>query len=218
MEERLKMYSCIIHKEVEVKGCHLTHIANLLGITYQHAYRLMRAYEPSFEEYNAMTLTRIINQRKNTKKMLTQIKTKAERLANAKYVDKAFFMPITKGEKIAFDKIKEQVFNDEYLPMGYRKPQEPERFIEDKNQYERIEIEQKPEKRSYRTEWTCAMISEMKALYPTTLSRVLADKYKISVYCVDRKARELGLEKSQSHISFVRGNANKKNKQPNIQH
>lgn len=208
MEERLKMYSCIIHKEVEVKGCHLTHIANLLGITYQHAYRLMRAYEPSFEEYNAMTLTRIINQRKNTKKMLTQIKAKAERKANAKYVDKAFFMPITKNEKREFDAIKKMVMNDEYLPIGYRKPQEPERFIENKNAYDRIEPEDKEKpKKGNKTSWSVAMIDDLKTNYSNTLTRVFADRYKISCYCVDRKAKELGLSKDEAHIKAVRGKA-----------
>lgn len=126
MSEREKMYSAILHREVEINGEKLVRIATLLELNYNKAYKLMKGYKPLFDRENdAMTLAEIIRMRNKCKKIMYKSRKEAqeavERFKRADRAEFVFHMPITKRERNEYNAIAELVLKDEYLPKGYRK-------------------------------------------------------------------------------------------------
>lgn len=123
MTERFMNYSCVIRKEV-ANGRDINEVAQLLGISTKSAMQLLREYHFTFNEYYALSLEQIVNRKRTIQNLQNNIKMKVKKIIENKKADLAefaFSMPIGKAELQEFNAIKEKVFNDEYLPKGYRK-------------------------------------------------------------------------------------------------
>ena len=112
-------------------------------------------------------------------------------------VDSAFHMPITLDEKKSYDKIKEQVFNDTYLPAGYRSQsgETPilvdniDAYVRSDNNAEEIFSER------IRPRWDAHRILLLARNYEKMDTAILADMLGMSINTVYGKARKLGLHK-----------------------
>lgn len=76
MKERYKLYSCIIHHELE-RGNKLSSIADSLGLPYKKALELKQNYNGTDEMYSCMELWRLLRLRKNARDVLAR--TRMER-------------------------------------------------------------------------------------------------------------------------------------------
>ena len=213
MTERLMMYSCIIHDEVKYKGMSLLRISQLLSISYKQAQKLLNAYHPSFEEYNAMSLMRIISSKEKAQKTMEQIKSKvAQRYIAPIYSDKAFHMPITEEQEKEYNAIRKLVLADEYLPKSYRKPAEPEPIVRNKARYVFVpkEDDTVPNKKCNRIMWTQEMEDYLAQRYATTSISQVAQHLGVSNYSVERKARRMGIKKDKKYVSEARAENRRK--------
>ena len=217
MTERLMMYSCIIHDEVKCKGMSLLRISQLLSISYKQAQKLLNAYHPSFEEYNAMSLMRIISSKEKAQKTMEQIKSKvAQRYIAPIYSDKAFHMLITEEQEKEYNAIRRLVLADEYLPKAYRTPKQERksRYLEPLKSVtamiekariaaiEKRERESKP-KRKARLLWTPELTNEFVALYPQTPNLEICQRLHLTLHQVNDKAHFLGLRKDAAYLAAL---------------
>lgn len=140
MTDREKMYSFIIHREVEGKGNKLTQVATKLDINYNKAYKLLKAYQPIFEkDYDVMDIDKLVKMKEKAKVVLENARQVAQAIMakrnSTAIAEWAFNMPITNGERNEFNAIMELVKKDEYLPVGYRKPKHPAPIISNPKRY-----------------------------------------------------------------------------------
>lgn len=141
MTEREKLYSCLLHHEVEENGRELKNIASCLGLSHKKGYRLMKAYKQSYEDYKVLTLNEIAKIKRQAHRLLVESRAKANRIVEQRkatsVIDYAFNMPITAKEKREYFAIAALVARDEYLPVGYRKPKDDNpRIINNPNKYQ----------------------------------------------------------------------------------
>lgn len=139
MTDRNKMYSAILHREVDVNGLKIKYVASKLGLTYNRAYKLKNAYKSEFDDYDALSLDRIERLRIKATEVMEKSRARAKRIIEKRKldskIDTAFHMPISKQELREFNAIAELVRRDEYLPIGYRKPKTPAPIVENIQNY-----------------------------------------------------------------------------------
>lgn len=136
MKERQKMYSCILHDELE-KGGQLTALALTLGIPISTASKLVREYKECYRLESAMSLSDVVRMKKNAASLLRKTRLEAAELYELRksYRSFAFHMPISEAEHREYMAIKKLVDKDEYLSPGYRKPKEDKPIVNNKNIY-----------------------------------------------------------------------------------
>lgn len=139
MTDRNKMYSAILHREVDVNGLKIMYVASKLGLTYNRAYKLKNAYKSEFDDCDALSLDRIERLRIKATEVMEKSRIKARKIIEKRKLDDkrgfAFHMPISKKELREFNAIAELVRKDEYLPMGYRKPKAPAPIVSNLKHY-----------------------------------------------------------------------------------
>lgn len=131
----MKMYSCIIHEELN-NGRKVSYIARKLGLTGKMVNELAQMYNGAWKNhYHIYSLIEITDKKTKAQELLNKISEDVKKIKTYKYIPHAFHMPITAREQREFVAIAKLVAKDEYLPMGYRKPKETLNIVNNKNNY-----------------------------------------------------------------------------------
>lgn len=113
-------------------------------------------------------------------------------------VDKAFHMPISESEKLAFDKIKEQVYNDNYLPLGYRALScASPVLVANIEAFAQNETDSEAMERTLPPRWDAKKVMLLARHYEKMDTAELANMLEFAVSTVYAKARKLGLHKDK---------------------
>lgn len=203
MTEREKMYSALIYREVEIKGKRLKFVASLLDLDQSKAWYYKYKYKPEFEEYNSMTIEKIIKMRAFAKHFLAKTRKRAKTMYEKRmFNDKsrsAFHMPISDEERKQYNAIARLVALDEYLPIGYRKNTDKAPIVSNQMAYSAPVVEKTPQsrigKKRYSFEWTPEREEEMRMLYPCTPTSELADRFGVNVRVLYDQAHKMGLKR-----------------------
>ena len=92
------MYSCILKREVEERGVPLKLVATQLGLSYQQAYKVMRSYKVSYEDYNAISLKRVLKIKNKSNEVMEKVRQQVMKMKSDGIAEMAFNMPITLKE------------------------------------------------------------------------------------------------------------------------